>query len=182
MGDPKRLRKKYETPSKVWSSERIAREHALREKYGLRKLKEVWISESELRRIRKNVRSVLAGLKTEKTGKEIIERLARCNIIKSDAKLDDLLILGVESLLERRLQTIVYRKNLAKTLRQSRQLITHGLITINGKRITSPSYVVRAGEEDEIRYYKPINLESKPQPADAAPAAPVVDEKEVKVE
>lgn len=181
MGDPKKLRKKYNTPSKVWSSERIAREHDLRNKYGLRKLKEVWLSESELRRIRKNVRSVLAGLKSDETGKQIIDRLARYNIVKPDSTLDDLLILGVDALLERRLQTIVFRKGLAHSLKQSRQLITHGFITVRNRRITSPSYVVRADESEEIRYYKPINLETSVA-APAAGAATAVDESKIKVE
>ena len=66
--------------------------------------------------------------------------------------LDDVLDLTIESILERRLQTLVFRKGLAKTIHQSRQLITHGHIAINGKKFFSPSYIVPKNEEDKINY------------------------------
>ena len=42
MGDPKRLRKKYETPSHPWEEERIKRETELMKKYGLKNKREIW--------------------------------------------------------------------------------------------------------------------------------------------
>jgi small subunit ribosomal protein S4 len=167
MGDPKKIRRKYETPSIMWDTVRIQSEHNLKELYGLKNLRELWILDSELRRIRKNVRDVLSGGSSEATGREIIARLSRYGIVKGDAKLDDLLILNVEAFLERRLQTVVFRKGLAKTIKQARQLVAHGLISINGKRMTSPGHLVLAMEENRIGYYKPINLE---QAAASAPA------------
>jgi small subunit ribosomal protein S4 len=176
MGDPKRIRKKYETPSLMWDTVRIQTEHNLKELYGLKNLRELWILDSELRRIRKNVRDVLSGRGGEAMGREIIARLSRYGIVKGDAKLDDLLILNVEAFLERRLQTVVFRKGLAKTVKQARQLVAHGLISVNGKRMTSPGHLVLASEEDAISYYKPINLE---QPSAPVPAAAVqVDQTE----
>jgi small subunit ribosomal protein S4 len=55
--------------------------------------------------------------------------------------------------LERRLQTLVYRLGLAKTIKQARQLITHGHIAIDGRRVTAPSYIVEKEEESKIGYY-----------------------------
>ncbi len=49
-------------------------------------------------------------------------------------------------LLESRLMTLVYRLCLAKTVYDARQLISHGHITVNGKRVTIPSYHVRVGD------------------------------------
>ncbi len=173
MGAPKRIRKKYETPSKMWDSARIQREHELKAKYGLRNLRELWILSSELRRIKQNVRSVLSGKSSEATGKDIIARLSRYSIVKSDSTPDDLLVVDVEALLERRLQTIVLRKGLAKTSRQARQLIAHGLISINGRRVTSPGHLVLASEELGIAYYKPFKLQTEtPQAAVVVAAAP----------
>ncbi|MGA3020903.1 MAG: 30S ribosomal protein S4 [Candidatus Micrarchaeales archaeon] len=170
MGDPKRIRKKYETPSKMWDSVRIEREHELKSRYGLKNLRELWLLASEIRRMRKNVREVLSGKASEKTGKEMIVRLSRYNIVKGDATLDDLLIVGVEALLERRLQTIVFRKGMARTIKQARQLVAHGLISIKGKRVKSPGYLVLASEDTAIEYYKPIVIQ---QPSvQAVPAAP----------
>ena len=50
------------------------------------------------------------------------------------------------SLIERRLDNVVFRLGFAKTRRQSRQLVNHGHFTINGKRVDIPSYIVKPGE------------------------------------
>lgn len=154
----------------MWDSARIQREHALKEKYGLRNLRELWILDSELRRIKQNVRNVLSGRANEEVGKEIIARLSRYSVAKSDATPDDLLVVDVEALLERRLQTIVLRKGLARTMKQARQLVAHGLISIGGRRVTSPGHQVLASEELTIGYYKPIVIQM--QVAQAVAAAP----------
>jgi small subunit ribosomal protein S4 len=52
--------------------------------------------------------------------------------------------------LERRLDNVVYRTGLAKTRRMARQLVSHGLIQVNGQRVTMPSYAVREGETIEL--------------------------------
>ncbi|GGE55403.1 30S ribosomal protein S4 [Pullulanibacillus camelliae] len=49
-------------------------------------------------------------------------------------------------LLESRLDNLVYRLGLARTRRQARQLVSHGHITVNGKRVNIPSYRVSVGE------------------------------------
>ena len=54
------------------------------------------------------------------------------------------------SLLEQRLDNVVDRMGFASTRRFARQLVTHGHILVNGKRVDIPSYRVRAGEKIEI--------------------------------
>ena len=54
------------------------------------------------------------------------------------------------SLLEQRLDNVVYRMGFASTRRFARQLVTHGHILVNGNRVDIPSYRVRAGEKIEI--------------------------------
>ena len=49
-------------------------------------------------------------------------------------------------LLERRLDNVVFRIGLARTRRQASQLVTHGHITVNGKRVDIPSALVKAGD------------------------------------
>jgi len=61
--------------------------------------------------------------------------------------------LRTKDLLERRLQTIVFRKGLAKTIYQARQLVVHGHIAIAGRRVTSPGYIVPVDEENLIDFY-----------------------------
>ena len=50
------------------------------------------------------------------------------------------------SLIERRLDNVVYRLGFANTRRQARQLVNHGHFTVNGKRVNIPSYMVRVGD------------------------------------
>lgn len=49
-------------------------------------------------------------------------------------------------LLERRLDNVVYRTGLAASRAEARQFVTHGHITVNGKRLDIPSYLVKVGE------------------------------------
>ena len=50
------------------------------------------------------------------------------------------------TLLERRLDNVVFRLGLAATRREARQLVNHGHFTVNGKRVNIPSYLVKTGE------------------------------------
>lgn len=54
-------------------------------------------------------------------------------------------------LLERRLDNVVYRLGLANTRAQARQLVTHGHVTVNGRKTNIPSYSVRVGEKIAVR-------------------------------
>jgi small subunit ribosomal protein S4 len=54
-------------------------------------------------------------------------------------------------LLERRLDNVVYRMGFASTRRFARQLVTHGHILVNGKKVTIPSYIVKEGDRIEVR-------------------------------
>ena len=54
------------------------------------------------------------------------------------------------SLLDQRLDNVVYRMGFATTRRFARQLVTHGHILVNGKRVDIPSYRVAAGERIEV--------------------------------
>ncbi|MEN8237086.1 MAG: 30S ribosomal protein S4 [Pseudomonadota bacterium] len=54
-------------------------------------------------------------------------------------------------LLERRLDAVIYRMKLIPTVFSARQLISHGHILVNGRRVTIPSYRVREGDEIELR-------------------------------
>ena len=50
------------------------------------------------------------------------------------------------SLLERRLDNVVYRMGIASSRTQARQLVTHGHFTVNGKNVNIPSYTIKAGD------------------------------------
>jgi len=105
---------------------------------------------------------------TEGHGKREREDLLRSlhhkGLIESDAELGDILSLSTEDVLNRRLQAQVYYKGLACTMKQARQLVTHGQICIGDQKITIPSYAVSRDEEGELRYHpaSPLNDPNHP--------------------
>jgi small subunit ribosomal protein S4 len=154
MGDPKKQRKKYETPRFPWRTDTLEAELKLLGQYGLRNKREMWRHKTMLSKFRGTARSLL-GMSAEerrKPEKQLLNRLYRLGILPETAVLDDVLDLSVEDILERRLQTLVFRKGLAKSIHQARQLITHGHVAIEGKRVSSPSYLVLRDEEAKITY------------------------------
>ena len=159
MGDPRKLRNKYESPRKVWDAERIKRDKGLTATYGLKNTREIWVALRELKKARSGAMKYLSlGEKAAEKGKPLMERLIRLGIVPPEAKLDDVLALSVENFLDRRLQTRVMKKGLARTPGQARQLVTHGFIAVGGKCVTIPSYVVGVREDSLVSYYKPIDI------------------------
>ena len=170
MGKPKFSRKKYETPSHPWQEDRIKRENELVKKYGLKNKREIWKAETRLRKFRGQARELLAKVRTgdtqsKKESDQLLMHLSRLNILPQNSTLDDVLALETESILSRRLQTLTYLKGLANTPDQSRQLISHGHIAIESKRITVPGYMVTKDEEGEIGYTSDSALNDLMHPA-----------------
>lgn len=169
MGDPKRQRRKYVTPMRPWDRIRLEREAEEIIKYGLRNKRELWRFQNILRKYRRVARDLLA--KINLPGKEgdyakakaqmVIKKLTKTGVLPENATLDDILNLSVDSFLERRLQTIVYRQGLASTLKEARQMIVHGHIAIDGRRVTVPGYIVSRSEESNISYYKNSPFKNK---------------------
>jgi len=156
MGDPKKPRKKWEGPKHPWILENLEQELGLIGRYGLRNKRELWIARSFLRRMRSKARTLLALPPREREirGRPLIEKLYQLGLLPSpQATLDDILSLTVENVLERRLQTIVYNKGLAKSIHHARQLIVHGHVAINGRRVRSPGHLVTREEEASLAYY-----------------------------
>jgi len=171
MGSPKQLRKQYEKPKKLFDKDRIEREKKLKEEYGLKNAREVWKADTELRKIRRDARRLLSrkGKNVEDRTKKLVDRVKRFLIRKPEVSLDDILALEVRDLLERRLQTIAYKKHMAKTIVQARQFITHGHVAINDEKVSVPSYTVRFDEEAAVSWYgNPIETVAKPEKAKAA--------------
>ncbi|NLE05552.1 MAG: 30S ribosomal protein S4 [Crenarchaeota archaeon] len=154
MGDPKRQRRKFNTPRFPWRKDILVEELKLLGTYGLRNKHELWRHETQLSKYRSIARSLIGKSSEDrmKMENELITRLKKLGILQETAVLDNVLDLSKENILDRRLQTLVFRKSLAKTVHQSRQLITHGHITINGKRVTVPGYIVQKEEEKTIAY------------------------------
>jgi small subunit ribosomal protein S4 len=144
MGEPRRLNRQYSVPKKIWNKQRILSERKIIDEYGLKTKKEVWKAESLIRKFRKTARNLLAGMVDDydKRHAELFNRLINLGILTKENVLEDILKLQTTDILERRLQTQVFRKGLALTPKQSRQLITHGHIAVNGVVRTAPSSFV----------------------------------------
>ncbi len=154
MGDPKKQRKKYETPRFRWRKDILQEELKLTGQYGLRNKHELWRHKTMLSKTRGIARSLIGKTPEEraKMENELLARLKKLGILEETAVLDNVLDLSIEDLLERRLQTIVFRKGLTRTIFQSRQLIAHGHINIGNRRVTVPSYIVSKEEENQVMY------------------------------
>lgn len=154
MGDPKKQRKKYDTPRFPWRTDVLQEELKLLGQYGLRNKHELWRHKTMLSKFRGIARSLIGKSPEErrKMEQELLTKLKKLGVLYETAVLDDVLDLTIEDILERRLQTIVFRKGLSKTIYQARQLITHGHISIGKQRVTIPSYLVTREEEKQINY------------------------------
>ena len=137
---------------------------------GLKNMREIWKAKSELRRYRRQAMRLIGMVDTtEGHGKrEMEDLLASLNnkgLISSDAILDDILSLGTEDILNRRLQAQVYYKGLATTIKQaSGQLVNHGILCIGDQKVTIPSYPVSRDEEEQIRYHPSSELNNPEHP------------------
>jgi|ETNmetMinimDraft_2_1059921.scaffolds.fasta_scaffold10396_2 small subunit ribosomal protein S4 len=160
MGDPKKHRKKYSTPLHPWQATRIEEEKQILNEYGLRNKKEIWKLDSLLRRFRSQAKKLIASTtdQARKEEKLLIVKLAKLGLLNEEAHLDDVLGLNLRDVLERRLQTLVYRKNLARSAEQARQFIIHGHVVIDNKKITVPSYLVKKDEEDKLNFLSKSSL------------------------
>jgi len=166
MGDPKKQRKKYETPRFPWRIDVLQSELKLLGQYGLRNKRELWRHRTMLSKFRGIARSLL-GMPAEQRKKletQLLNRLHRLGILPEKAALDDALDLSIEDILERRLQTIVFRKGLCKSIHQARQLITHRHIVIGERKIYSPSYLVLRDDEALIAYAPASPLSNSKHP------------------
>ncbi|MFC7199242.1 30S ribosomal protein S4 [Halospeciosus flavus] len=158
----------YETPNHPYQGERIAEEHDLVSRYGLKNKEELWRAQSELRSMRREARELLGRISEDETeSEEFVSRLQRIGILGENDELDDVLSLEVTDILERRLQTVAYRQGLANTVTQARQFLVHGHITVDGSRVTAPSYKVEVTEEDAIEFDENSPLTDELHPARA---------------
>jgi len=93
-----------------------------------------------------------------KEKEDLLHSLIRKGILSDDSSIDDILTLGVEDILNRRLQARVYAKGLASSMKQARQLVTHGHITVAEQKVTIPSYSISREEEEVIAYHPSSKL------------------------
>ena len=174
MGDPKYPRKVWRKPKRPLNYELKMEELKTLGTFGLKTKRELWKAHTELSRLRKQARSLLALRQEVRQEKEpiLMNSLSKIGLVKNDSTLDDVLNLQVTDLLSRRLQTVVLKKFGFKTPYQARQAVVHGHIMIGDRIVNIPSYTVSIEEENNISISPDSSLEkllSKPESISAEP-------------
>ncbi|KAA6377136.1 MAG: putative 40S ribosomal protein S9 [Streblomastix strix] len=154
LGDESEL-KVFKTPRHPFERERIDSELRACAEYGLKNKRELWRVAHSLSKLREKSRELLTlDPKDERRifeGAAIIRRLTLLGVLdKEHQALDYVLGLKVQDFMDRRLQTLVLKKKLAKSIHHARLMITQGHIRIGKQIVTVPSYMVRVKSESHI--------------------------------
>ena len=154
MGDPKKIRKKYTSPRHPWIKAKIESEKLIRLEFGTANKREIWKMETLLKNFKTQAKNLII-LRTKQAQIEtehLFRRVKDLGLINGEVNFDSILGLTLNDLMNRRLQTLVFKKGLARTVKQARQFIVHQHVLVEGKKITSPSYLVSVKEESTIEF------------------------------
>jgi small subunit ribosomal protein S4 len=146
----KRKHKSYSKPKRPFEKARIEEEATIKEEYGLKNKKEIWKANSQIRSVREKAKKLISAGPEEQ--KAFFERLKKIGL-KANS-ISDVLSLEKKDQLNRRLQTIVFKKKLAHSPKNARQMIVHKKILVDGRAINSPSYIVPVALEEKISVKK----------------------------
>ena len=144
-------------PRRPYERERLDRELKLVGQYGLRCKREIWRVNVVLSKMRRTARLLLTLPETHP--RRVLEGsalLRRCHdmgfLEDSKNKLDYVLSLTAPDILERRLQTIVFKNGMAVSVHQARCMILQRHVAVGKQIVISPSFVVRKAREGHIAF------------------------------
>lgn len=142
----KREKKSYSRPKKPFEKSRIDEEVQIKKEYGLKNKKEIWKAEARIKSMREMAKKLISADEDEQ--KQLFDRLQKLGIKVSS--IGDVLGLTKKDYLDRRLQTILVKKEIATTMKGARQMIVHKKVLVDGKVVDSPSFIVSVELEDKI--------------------------------
>lgn len=157
IGSKRNYSKTSKTPRRPYEKERLDQELKLLGEYGLRCKREIWRVQLALAKIRKAARELLTldpkDPKRVFEGPAILRKMQKYGLIGEEEKeLDFVLQLSTGKLLERRLQTKVFRSHLAKSIHHARVLIKQRHIRVGKQVVNVPSFLVRVDSEKHIDF------------------------------
>ncbi len=142
----KRKHKSYSRPKRPFEKARIEEEAGIKEEYGLKNKIEIWKANSQIKSIRERAKRLISASPEEQ--KALFEKLKKIGL-KANS-ISEILSMEKKDYLNRRLQTVVFKKRIARSPRHARQLIVHKKILVDGRAVNSPSYIVPVELEEKI--------------------------------
>merc|ERR1711865_1024769 len=149
--------KTFRKPKAAFEKERLDAEMKIVGEYGLKNKREVWRVQYALAKIRTAARVLLTlDEKNEQrifAGDALLRRMLRLGLLlESEKKLDYVLGLTAAKIMERRLQTKVFKLGLAKSIHHARCLIRQRHIRVGKQICDIPSFIVRVDSEKHIDF------------------------------
>merc|ERR1712225_80034 len=149
--------KTFKTPRRPFEKERLDAEMKLLGEYGLKNKREIWRVNLQVAKMRKAARELLTleehDPKRIFEGAALLRRLHNYGILpESQKQLDYVLSLTVNNILERRLQTLVFKLGFAKSVHQARVFIRQRHIRVGKQLVDIPSFLVRVENQNLIDF------------------------------
>ncbi len=149
----RKLKRRFAKPIKPWEKQRIIDERALINEYAYKNKREIWRMKTQISRLRDFAKKLVSirSAQEVKERDEFLKSLYNKGLVGENATVEDVLALTVRAISERRLQTLVFRRGLARSPKQARQFITHGHVFVGERKVTAPSTIILRSEEDLIK-------------------------------
>ncbi|MEW5301366.1 MAG: hypothetical protein WDW38_009573 [Sanguina aurantia] len=149
--------KTFKKPRRPFEKERLDAELKLVGEYGLRNKRELWRVQVVISKIRNAARTLLTleekDPKRMFEGTALMRRMYRYGLLtEAQDKLDFVLSLTPNDFLERRLETIVFKQGLAKSIHHARVLIRQRHIRVGKQVVNVPSFMVRVDSQKHIDF------------------------------
>lgn len=149
--------KTFKKPRRPFEKERLDAELKIVGEFGLRNKRELWRVQMVLSKMRARARDLLTLDEKEPKrifeGQALMRRMYRYGFLTEDqTKLDYVLALTPQDVLERRLQTLVFKLGLAKSIHHARVLIRQRHIRVGKQIVNVPSFLVRVDSQKHIDF------------------------------
>ena len=180
MGDPRKLRKKYQTPVHPWNKTEIDESKKFKSEFGIRNRKELLKAETFLKKYKDIAKRLTAdkSAQGQKEKQQVLDKFQRYGLLPAGSELHNILNIDLSTVLERRFQSILVKLGHAKTMPQARQFVVQRHVFVGNKGITSPTKLLTLEEESQIRFKPTSKLADDNHPERVNEAEKIKEERE----